>query len=484
MLSWRCNADSAEDSGGHPLFSPNGTMFDETPDRIRLLSATAVPAASDGGADHPQLESGGAIHLVIASVLMRRLGQLYAASTAIALIGTVVFLSVDAAKQYRTRPDFTAFYSAAVLVICTVAMSASQIHRHLSNWFMPDVQKYVVRILLMVPVYSIQSWCSLRFHAVRIYFDAVRDLYEAFVIQSFVYYLIELLGGEDSLVEKLRAKGPIEHQAGFHLVFKRWEMGRPFMFHCKYGVLQYVVAKTLCTTATVILEEFDCYGEGSFSFTKGYIYINTVINLSQIWALYSLVLLYHATAEELRSPKNWRPLGKFLCIKGVVFFTYWQSVGIFFLKANGLISDAGDWDTNDVANGVQDYLICLEMLCFAVAHGVTFTEKECMPPSSGGDGQGEVGVDGNSNEVLSNRVRGGINLLHDIDEEDGDYQPPTIRTLHAPMRIRDALWSSTVPTETIDDIRRLRHGVSNEIMNGNDQEGLIGQVCMDHSESI
>ena len=87
-------------------------------------------------------------------------------------------------------------------------------------------------------------------------------------------------------------------------------------------------------------------------------------------------------------------------------------------------------------------------------------------------------------EVLSNGVRGGINLLHDIDEEDGDYQPPTIRTLHAPMRIRDALWSSTVPTETIDDIRRLRHGVSNEIMNGNDQEGLISQVCMDHSESI
>ena len=119
----------------------------------------------------------------------------------------------------------------------------------------------------------------------------------------------------------------------------------------------------------------------------------------------------------------------------------------------------------------------------AGAIGLLYMKKASISGAEVGC-QGEVGVDGNSNEVLSNRVRGGINLLHDIDEEDGDYQPPTIRTLHAPMRIRDALWSSTVPTETIDDIRRLRHGVSNEIMNGNDQEGLISQVCMDHSESI
>jgi hypothetical protein len=46
-----------------------------------------------------------------------------------------------------------------------------------------------------------------------------------------------------------------------------------------------------------------------------------ILNISVSVALYSLVLFYHVFAKELAPHK---PLAKFLCIKGVVFFCFWQ----------------------------------------------------------------------------------------------------------------------------------------------------------------
>lgn len=42
-------------------------------------------------------------------------------------------------------------------------------------------------------------------------------------------------------------------------------------------------------------------------------------NISQFVAMYSLVLFYWATKEELAPMK---PVGKFMCIKAVIFFSF------------------------------------------------------------------------------------------------------------------------------------------------------------------
>ena len=125
----------------------------------------------------------------------------------ITLITMLIFIPVVLYRAIRqNRADLAAFHSSEVMVVGTVIMSVRLVYLHLTHWHMPDVQKYVVRILFMVPLYSFHSWLSLRFHHSRVYIDAIRDLYEAFVISSFVYYLIELLGGQDSLFRILERK--------------------------------------------------------------------------------------------------------------------------------------------------------------------------------------------------------------------------------------------------------------------------------------
>ena len=451
------------------------------------------------------------------SILMKRIGNILKISSSAIFLFIVFPILLHSAIHdwHKGQTDFAAFYSAAGFVVITLVFSFREILSHLYNWYAPEVQKFVVRILFMVPLYSIQSWLSLRFHGpARVYIDTVRDLYEAYVIQSFVYYLIELLGGEDRMAALLSRKDSHYGDHGKFLsnVFrmKRWRMGRDFLLKVKHGVLQYVVVKTFLTLITTfVFLPSGIYGEGKFSWSSAYTYTTFVLNVSVMYALYCLVMLFHAVQSDLRSPINWHPLGKFLCVKGVVFFTFWQGVGISFLRSHGFIADVGTWSGEDVANGIIAYLVCIEMVFFSIAHMFTFTWKEYLP--EGMEDEKNSGIVGwffglfegidkrRRNQRTGNHPSQAALLMDDeevitpcIDENghisDHDYRPPTMSSgfskLDNPLSLRDALWSSTVPKETLDDIKRLGlvSGVQGDYLHENG--GGINLASFDNAESI
>lgn len=280
--------------------------------------------------------------------------------------------------------------------------------RHLTNYNQPREQIYIVRILWMVPLYSIESWLAMRFHDRAIYIETLRDFYESYVLYSFLQYLIEVLGGEESLVLMLKDKSPTRgfHMWGVQWCIKPWLMGQPvsktvyersgrkgrraikrvhwkspFFVKCKFGVLQYVLLKFLSAIAVLGLEWRGVYHEGSFSWQSGYLYVCIITNLSQCWALYCMIFFYFACKNEL-SPI--RPVGKFLSVKALVFFTWWQSVLIsmlydFHMLPKFLVNIEKNWTEEDVAKGIQDYLICVEMFIAAVVHSFVFPHTEYSP---------------------------------------------------------------------------------------------------------
>jgi hypothetical protein len=159
---------------------------------------------------------------------------------------------------------------------------------------------------------------------------------------------------------------------------KRVHWKSPFFINCKFGVLQYVLLKFLCAVLVLILEYYDLYKEGDFSPRGGYLYICIITNTSQCWALYCLIFFYYATKNELAAI---RPVGKFLSVKALVFFTWWQSVFISVLYQFDLIPHYNfeDWTPEDVAKAIQDYLICIEMFLAAVIHTIVFPHTEYTP---------------------------------------------------------------------------------------------------------
>ena len=393
---------------------------------------------------------------------IRRLGNYLAYFT---IISMLVFVPLVIYRALSNRKlDIAAYNSAWVMVCGTFILSARLVYLHLTHWYMPEVQKYVVRILWMVPLYALQSYLSLRFHQARIYIDSVRDFYEAYVIASFVYYLMELLGGQESLVQILRHKDPQigNHSFPLNLILQPWEVGLEFALQCKHGVLQYVVFKTISTFLTFLCESAGVYGEGKFEWLVAYPYLCFFQNLSVMYALYCLVMLYHAVQDELRCPINWRPLGKFICVKAIVFFCWWQGVIIYYLRAHGVIEDSGSWSSEEIANALIDYCVVIEMVGFAVAHSYTFTYKEYLPSNlpaelAPASAMATAGESSGEEEAPETPAR-------------ASYRPP--ETLPQPMTFKDAFWSSTVPRETIEDIQRLRSGVDLQRL----REGVDGAI--------
>jgi hypothetical protein len=338
---------------------------------------------------------------------------------------------------HSTDPHLIAWFSAGAFVLLGFPISMWGIVSHLANYNQPHVQVYIVRILWMVPIYSIESWLAMRFHKQAIYIETLRDLYESYVLYSFLQFLIQVLGGEEALILSLKDKSPTRgvHMWGLQWCVKPWLMGQPvrktvltgsggggsesnngaaaagrggrsgntravkrvhwkspFFVKCKFGVLQYVLLKFVLAVAVLILEFKGWYKEGDFSVGSGYLYICILTNVSQCWALYCLIFFYYATHTEL-SPI--RPVGKFLSVKALVFFTWWQSVIIAIMYNLDMIphyqvtgtDGTGDtvgqqdqeWSPEDVAKGIQDYLICMEMFVAAVVHTFIFPHSEYAP---------------------------------------------------------------------------------------------------------
>lgn len=72
---------------------------------------------------------------------------------------------------------------------------------------------------------------------------------------------------------------------------------------------------------------------------------------------------------------------KFLCVKGILFFSFWQSIGISILVAAGAIRHLGPYtDTERISVGLTDTLICFEMPLFAIAHLYAFSFKDFVDP--------------------------------------------------------------------------------------------------------
>lgn len=257
------------------------------------------------------------------------------------------------------------------LCLSAVILAMRHISHHLSNYSKPQYQLHIVRILAMVPIYSITSWFALVIPSESsvLVLELIRDSYEAYVVYNFVVLLINYGGGHFHLCRYLEDQPRMPHPWPLGMWLAPIKMGPAFLNMIRAGVLQFVFIKPLgaCFKLWLLTRPAGAFND------FGALLNSVVSNISVSCALYCLILFYHA-AHDLLLP--FRPFEKFLSVKAVVFFSFWQGVVLSLFVNVGLIQDVQGYTADQQATGLQDFLICFEMAIAAVAHYYIFSSKE------------------------------------------------------------------------------------------------------------
>jgi len=126
--------------------------------------------------------------------------------------------------------EAAATVTAGVASLAATLLSIVSIWLQTKNYRKPLLQRYVVRILLMVPIYSIASWTSMVSRTAADFLDPVRDIYEAFTIYTFFQLLINYLGGERALIIMTHGREPVHHVWPVNHVLPRVDISDPHTF--------------------------------------------------------------------------------------------------------------------------------------------------------------------------------------------------------------------------------------------------------------
>jgi uncharacterized coiled-coil protein SlyX len=242
--------------------------------------------------------------------------------------------------QFSTENSFMVYQLAGTFTLLGCLISMWHMTSHLRSFRQPFVQRKILAILWMCPIYSVTSWLSLVIPSIEGYLAILKDLYEAYVIYTFLSFCIAVLGkGDRDAVVDLLA-GHADHLSppircfGWcrkELRYMRGEEGNSdenrrladdVLLQCQIFAMQFVFLRPLLTAILFTLKKMDYHGPmfgpgspfdndyvdgeaelevggGMVDYKSPQFYLVILENVSVFMAFSGLLKFYHAVQEDL-----------------------------------------------------------------------------------------------------------------------------------------------------------------------------------------
>ncbi|EOA38365.1 hypothetical protein CARUB_v10009893mg [Capsella rubella] len=256
-------------------------------------------------------------------------------------------------------------------VLLSMHFTMQLLSQHLFYWKNPKEQRAIIIIILMAPVYAINSFVGLLdakgSKPFFMFLDSVKECYEALVIAKFLalmYSYVNISMSARVIPDEIKGR-EIHHSFPMTLFVPRTtHLDYRTLKQLKEWTWQFCIIRPVCSILMITLQILGIYPAWlSWIFT-------IILNVSVSLALYSLVKFYHVFAKELEPHK---PLTKFMCVKGIVFFCFWQGIVLEILVKMGVIKSHHLWlEVEQIEEALQNVLVCLEMIVFSVIQQYAF----------------------------------------------------------------------------------------------------------------
>ncbi|KAI9744981.1 MAG: hypothetical protein M1835_002654 [Candelina submexicana] len=236
----------------------------------------------------------------------------------------------------------------------------------------------------MIPVYSTVSFLSYIFYRHAIYYEVVRDCYEAFAIASFFtllcHYIAPTLHDQKDYFRLLTPRNWIlpvnwmQRVTGGENrgILRKPKSGLTWFNVIWVGIFQYCFIRVLMTAVSALTQAIGRYCEVSLSPAFAHLWVGLIQALAVTLAMYCVIQFYIQMKGDL---SEYRPFLKVLCIKLVIFFSFWQNLIINFFATHGIIPTSDKFNFPDIKVGIPSMLICIEMALFALLHVFAFSWK-------------------------------------------------------------------------------------------------------------
>ncbi|PTB47347.1 hypothetical protein M431DRAFT_102473 [Trichoderma harzianum CBS 226.95] len=267
-------------------------------------------------------------------------------------------------------------------VIISTSTSLYLMYQHATHYSVPHQQKYILRILFIIPAYGATCLLVTGFYRYYVYFSIIMAVLAPLILVGYLTFICCLIAPAwEQQQDWLRMKEARPWIFHLNLLYSITGMQNgPFrtprtaltqfniIWFCVY---QYVVVSIMMGIVAISTQAVGKYCQTSLSTHFAHLWTTIFTALSMIPAMHTLIQAHWTIRHKFSHLRMDR---KLLCIKLVIFLTSWQS--IIFNLATAKVRSSRYIGQTDVQVVLQYLVLSVELIFFAFLHLKAYPWKD------------------------------------------------------------------------------------------------------------